>query len=78
MNVDKKDASRGLYGKFYVRRVDGRDTVGEKHADCEYFVLDMTHDPHAAAALRAYADSCEAEFPALARDLRTKAASNGQ
>lgn len=70
MHHDKKDAARGLYGKFTVRRNDGRDAPGEKHYNCPYFVLDAMHDPFAAPALRAYADACESEYPLLARDLR--------
>lgn len=66
------DKTRGLYNKFEVRRVDGSSGLGGKHHGCEYFVLDVTHDPHAAAALAAYADSCEAEYPLLAADLRAK------
>jgi hypothetical protein len=66
--ADNRDV--GLYGKFYVRRADGKDTKGQKHYRCDYFVLDATHDPHSRAALRAYADSCEDEFPLLAIDLR--------
>jgi hypothetical protein len=65
--------AEGLYGKFEVHRTDGTDAVGEKHHGCTYFVLDLQHDKHMPAALRAYADSCEAEYPALARDLRTVA-----
>lgn len=61
---------RGLYEKFAVRRTDGTDAPGQKHDNCQYFVLDTTHDPHAAPALRAYANSCAAEYPALAHDLR--------
>lgn len=64
------DRSRGLYNKFEVRRVDGSSEPGGKHHGCDYFVLDLTHDPHAAAAIAAYADSCEAEYPLLAADLR--------
>ena len=63
-------SDRGLCGKFIVERADGRDAVGEKHHGCTYFVLDLQHDKHMPPALRAYADSCEAEYPALARDLR--------
>lgn len=66
--TDKKE--RGLLGKFIVQRVDGSDQPGGKHRGCDYFVLDATHDAHAAAALRAYADSCEAEYPLLAADIR--------
>jgi hypothetical protein len=41
-----------------------------KHAGCRYYVLDLDHDAFAGPALLAYADACEAEFPALAADLR--------
>lgn len=68
MNSDK---DKGLYGKYHVLRVDGTDCAGEKHEDCELFVLDLTHDPHALVAAYAYADSCEDDgYEALARDLR--------
>jgi len=66
------DKSRGLYGKFHIERTDGKSAPGEKHNGCDYFVLDLTCDPHAAPALRAYADSCEADYPQLAADLRAK------
>lgn len=62
------DKARGLYSKFSVTRVSREAEV--RHYSCEYFVLDVTHDPHAAAALRAYADSCEKDYPTLAEDLR--------
>jgi hypothetical protein len=61
------DARRGLYRKFTVTRTDG-DRDG-KHRRCKYFVLDLTHDQFAAAALRAYATACSKEFPELALDL---------
>ena len=66
------DKSRGLYGKFRIERTDGKSAPGEKHADCEYFVLDMTHDPHAIPALHAYASSLSAhrEYPLLREDLQ--------
>lgn len=67
------DRNRGLYEKFMVERRDGASDPGGKHHDCEYFVLDLDHDPHAAVALDAYADSCAAQYPALAADLRAKA-----
>ena len=65
--------TRGLYAKYRITRTDGQSAPGKKHDGCHYFVLDLTHDKHAAPALRAYADSCEAEHPALARDLREEA-----
>lgn len=72
--------SRGIYNKFDVRRTDGSSEHGGKHHDCEYFVLDITHDPFAIPALSAYADSCEHDYPHLAHDLRkiTRPAQHGQ
>ena len=69
MRPHKSDANRGLYGKFKIERMDGRSEPGQKHDGCSYFVLDLTHDPHAIPAIRAYAESCEADFPNLAWDL---------
>jgi hypothetical protein len=68
------DRKRGFYNKFHVHRVDG----SPKHEGCEYFVLDLDHDKHAYAALRAYADSCRAEYPLLAADLDTRCADMGR
>lgn len=72
------DRVRGLYRKYEVRRVDGSSEPGGKHAACEYFVLDLTHDPHANAALLAYVESCEQEYPKLAQDLIDKYLSDGE
>lgn len=66
--MDKK--SIGLYEKFKVERTDGSSAPGGKHDGCAYFVLDLTHDRHATPAIEAYAASCEADYPFLARDLR--------
>lgn len=66
------DKSRGIYRKFEVNRTDGTSAPGQKHYGCEYFVLDVDHDPFAIAALRAYADACEKEYPLLAEDIRKK------
>lgn len=65
------DKDRGLYDKFRVERVDGKHKPGERHHGCRYFVLDIDHDEHAPDALYAYADSCETDYPNLARDLRS-------
>jgi len=66
--------AQGLIGKFNVSRVDGSDAPGGRHEGCRYFVLDMTHDKHAIPALRAYAESCEADgFLVLGQDLRDAA-----
>jgi hypothetical protein len=67
------DKSRGLYNKFHIQRVDGSHKPGGKHDGCEYFVLDLTHDKHAKAALLAYAESCKTEYPLLSHDLRATA-----
>ena len=63
----------GLYHKFNVTRTDGKDAHEEKHHGDEYFVLNLTTDRHAIPALSAYADSCSADYPVLAADLRAKA-----
>jgi len=68
--IDKH--ATGLHRKFIVTRTDGKSAPGQKHDGCDYFVLDLTHDPHAAPALRAYADSCRADYPLLAADLDAK------
>lgn len=69
-----RDRKTGLYPKFIVTRRDGGSVPSGKHDGCNYFVLDVTHDKHADAALLAYAASCEAEYPLLAADLRDLAA----
>lgn len=75
MNLNERDNTKtnreqGLFRKFDVRRTDGRDAPGGDRAGAEYFVLDVTHDPHALRALAAYADAVEFTHPDLARDLR--------
>lgn len=76
-SLPERDTTRpaerqGLFRKFDVRRTDGSDTPGGKHDGCEYFVLDVTHDAHAKAALAAYASAVEATHPALASDMRDR------
>ncbi len=66
------DKTRGLYHKFRIYRVDGTDRNGGKHDGCNYFVLDLTHDPHTLPALKAYAEACRTEYPLLAADLDLK------
>jgi hypothetical protein len=63
------DPERGLYEKFKIERTDGKSAPGGKHHACNYFVLDIDHDPHALPALRAYAKSCKKDYPHLASDL---------
>ncbi len=64
------DKTRGLYSKFKVERTDGKSARGEKHHSCQYFVLDLDHDPFAKVAAAAYADACENEYPLLCADIR--------
>ena len=66
------DKTRGLYGKFKVTRTDGQSEPGGKHEKCDYFVLDLSCDPHAIPAIVAYIASCQGEYPQLADDLRAK------
>jgi len=61
---------RGLYRKFTVTRTDGSSEPGEKHYLCNYFVLDLEHDPFAGPALKAYAKACAKKHPELAKHLR--------
>ena len=56
---------RGIYGKYLVEKSDG-SPVDPKAI---YFTLRLDTDPHARAAVRAYAISCQAENPDLAADL---------
>lgn len=64
------DRSRGLYRKFIVTRTDGRSAPGEKHADCEYLVLDLDHDPFARRAAMRYAEECgKGGYTLLAADI---------
>lgn len=63
----------GIYNKFMVVRTDGQSAPNQKHEKCDYFVLDLTHDKFARAAILAYAKACAAEYPALSKDLFCKA-----
>jgi hypothetical protein len=64
---------KGLHNKYEIRRTDGSSDGNGKHAGCVYFVLDLEHDEHAIAAIRAYAKSCKKENPQLAADLESVA-----
>ena len=96
--MDDPDRTRGLYGKYLVRKIkrgDGGLCAGSPNGvhipapglgqACSYcagprhdelvdpgpvFVLAYARDAHARAALSAYADSCETDYPQLAADLR--------
>jgi hypothetical protein len=56
----------GFEERFIVQRTDGKPCRDE----ARYVVLDYATDPHAKVALKAYADSIEAENPILAHDFR--------
>jgi len=66
---EEEKGQAGLYEKYKIERTDGRSAPGEDHDGCEYFVLDLSHDPFAIGAINAYAAACESECPELARDL---------
>lgn len=68
--------TRGLYDKYRVERTDGSSAPGGKHEWCRHFVLDVGCDPHAIPALLAYAESCQRDYPLLARDIRKMAQLN--
>lgn len=70
---DDPDKQRGLYRKFRVTRTD--PDAQARHADCDYFVLDLQHDRLAIPALAAYeAAAMAAGYNDLAEDLRLKRA----
>lgn len=60
---------QGLFNKFTVVRNDGSSSHGKKHDGCEYFVLDVDHDPYSKAAVLAYAEACKETHPLLSADL---------
>ena len=69
----------GLYNKYEVHRVDGKDLPGGPKEGAEYFVLDLTHDPAAEFAVLAYcaklrgmARRNEGDFKELHDDLYIK------
>ena len=53
-----------VFHKYNVTRTDGKPMDAA-------FVLELK-DPYAKAALRAYADACEATHPMLAADIRVE------
>lgn len=59
------DNDKGFFNKFEVKRV----STGEVLDPADTFTLVVSHDPHAYAALQAYAEACESQNPALAADL---------
>lgn len=74
------DQDQGLYAKYRAFKIEGVNEIMpgvpirvagipvEEVTD-PFFLLKL-NDPHGRAAIKAYADSCESEFPILAADLR--------
>ena len=58
-----------LDDKYMVFRRDGQDRMGRKHFKDDYFVIDLTHDPHAVLILNTYADAVRKEDPEFATQL---------
>ncbi len=72
-STEGDDKRRGLYGKYSIFRVDGGNLPGRKHENCDYFTLDLVHDPLAIPALFAYAVAADgAGYHHLAQDLRLR------
>jgi hypothetical protein len=70
MTITDPDTERGLYGKYRVEKVNGKPTG-------PVFVLAYADDPHARAALVAYAESCRQDYPRLSADLIGEATKHG-
>ena len=68
-DTSKPEEEQGMFHKFNVQRVDGSDKEGGRHHGCAYWVIDLDHDKHATAALRAYAIDCKKTHPELSKDL---------
>ncbi len=66
---DDPDKDRGVYEKFTIKRTDGSSEKDGKHHECNYFVLDLSHDPFCRPALKSYAMACKGEYPDLAHDI---------
>jgi hypothetical protein len=64
----KSDQEQGIYGRYLISRTD-KWNAQNKHFACEYFVLDWNHDKFTIPAMKAYAEACKSEFPALAEDI---------
>lgn len=59
----------GLFKKFNVSRVDGRDRPGGDKENAFYFVLDIANDPFARDALATYAYNCQYSNKELSENL---------
>ncbi len=65
----KPAEEQGLFQKYTVFRNDGQSDRGHKHEGCDYFVIDVDHDPHAKAALQAYSNAVDDTHPNLSADM---------
>lgn len=54
--------NRGYYDKYNVTRKDGKEVPADTH----WFCIDVTHDPLAETAIRAYVTAGMGQFPELA------------
>ena len=59
------ESNRGLFNKYKIERIDGKPG----RENCQYFVVDVCHDPYAHAAIRGYIDALPDEFAMLKADL---------
>ena len=70
MAAEDPDQKRGVYGKYEVRKIEKWGNGMKLTDPGPVFVLAYAKDPHARVALAAYAESCQADYPYLAEDLR--------
>lgn len=61
--------ARGLYGKFRVERVDGKDKKGGAKENAAYFVMDYANDPDAWVGVASWAVTAQHRRPVVAREL---------
>jgi hypothetical protein len=59
------DTDKGLFNKYEVKRIDGKPG----RENCQYFVMDLCHDPYAKPALEAYIKALPEEYALLKADL---------
>lgn len=76
--MNEEVVDKGLIDKYNVFRRDGRDRQGDKHRNCRYFVLDVSHDPFAIPAILAYAEACREKKPVLSENLIEMAYTHGE
>lgn len=74
------DKTKGLYPKFEDPiRTDGKSAPGEKHDGCNYWIMDLDHDPFSKPALAAYSAACRSDgYELLADDIDKKLGFTGR